>query len=55
MKEAKPTVVASEPKAKEQLILMLMVVMLLVLTVLQFILLQICNKFGVDSAELSTF
>ena len=51
-KEAKPTVVdieTSEPKAKESLIFMLMVVLLLVLTVVQLILfnfVQICNILG---------
>ena len=64
MKEAKPTVVdveASEPKAKEPLIVMLMVVILLVLlilTVVQFILfnfVEICKILGVDLALEMTF
>ena len=49
VREAKPTdltVVASEPEAKEPLIIMLMVVVLLILTVVQFILfdfVEICK------------
>ena len=48
---------ASEPQAKEPLIIMLMVLVLLVLTVVvQFILLfKFAKYFGLDSAELSTF
>ena len=50
MKEAKPTVVvASEPEAKEPLMIMMMVVILLILTVVQFILfnfVEICKILG---------
>ena len=53
MREAKPTVVniaTTKPKAKEQL----MMVLLILLTVVEFILLQICKILESIRAELGT-